>query len=334
MATSGPDLLVAAYQTLSADEQDEAFERVHQLRVEKEAGTESDMSRYIRSMQRVALEVGRTPTSEEYREQQPKLAAAGETVETFSRLYRFFGSWPRAREAMDLSDAGRDTPRRIEARFRQRKLGKIWRYDEDDLRDALARAAEHHGYPPSTTEFDWWREREFELARATGREDPHLPSVTPYRKRWGTWEAALLHFGYSEEDVARRLTAKNNIITRDWHPDAMLPTGLPMAELSDRTPAGLPLDTGQVEKLREAYAELPRRSRYVLTVRLGLTAEALTLKQAAEPLALSFDRIRQLQLAALEALTDAVVSGQNADRAALREAAQLTLRALAVAATT
>jgi len=295
------------------------------------------MSRYLRSLQRVAQEVGRTPTAEDYREVQPRLAAAGEAVETFSRLYRFFGSWPRAREALDLSGTPRNTPRRIEARFRERRLGKIWRYDDDDLRDTLARAVEHYGYPPSTTEFDWWREREFALARTTGHTDPHLPSVTPYRKRWGTWEAALLHFGYSAEDVARRLTAKNNIITRDWDPDAMLPPGLPMANLRDgdgAALAGLPLDAGAVAKLRTAYAALPRRSRHVLTVRLGLATAELTLKRAATPLALSLDRIRQLQLEALEALTDAVATDASEDRNTIREAVQDSLRVLAIAATT
>ena len=63
VATTGPDLLVAAYCALVEDEQDDAFDRLHQLRIEKEAGSESDMARYIRSLQRVAEEVGRTPTS-------------------------------------------------------------------------------------------------------------------------------------------------------------------------------------------------------------------------------------------------------------------------------
>ena len=39
-----------------------------------------------------------------------------------------------------------------------------------------------------------------------GRE-LHLPSASPYRKRWGDWEAALLHFGYTPEQVAERLGA-------------------------------------------------------------------------------------------------------------------------------
>lgn len=211
MATTGPDLLIASYHALDEQEQDEAFERLHGIRVPKEAGTESDVAHYFRSLQRVAQEVGRTPTADEYRAVQPTLVEAGETVESFSRVCRFFGSWPRAREALDLSQTA--TPRRIEARFRERRLGKVWRYDEDILRDTVVRAVEHYGYPPGTTEFDWWREREFELSRATGREDPHVPSVTPYRKRSGTWEVALLHFGDSAEAVARRPTAKNNNIS-------------------------------------------------------------------------------------------------------------------------
>lgn len=78
MATSGPDLLVAAYQAFAPDERDEAFDRIHQVRLDEDAGTESDMGRYLRSLRRVADEVGRTPTSDEYREMQPKLVAAGE----------------------------------------------------------------------------------------------------------------------------------------------------------------------------------------------------------------------------------------------------------------
>jgi hypothetical protein len=54
-------------------------------------------------------------------------------------------------------------------------------------------------------EFEWWRDREFELARAEGNDALHIPSPTPYRRRWGTWEAALLHFGYTPDQVAERL---------------------------------------------------------------------------------------------------------------------------------
>jgi hypothetical protein len=32
----------------------------------------------------------------------------------------------------------------------------------------------------------------------------HLPSPSPYRKRWKSWEGALLHFGYTPERTAQR----------------------------------------------------------------------------------------------------------------------------------
>lgn len=332
MATSGPDLLLAAYVALGDEEQDEAFERLHQLRVDKQAGTDTDMSRYVRSLRRVAEELGRTPTSDEYREVQPRLVTAGEPIESFSRLYRFFGNWARAREALDLSET--TTPKRIEARFRSRKLGKVWRYDEDDLRDALARATGHYGYPPTTTEFDWWREREFELARATGQPEPQLPSVSPYRRKYKEWELALLHFGYSQEAVERRLTTKNSVIRKGHDPDSWLPVGLPMATLRDDDLAGLALGSEQVATLRDAYGKLARRSRHVLTVRLGLAQEPLTLKRGAEPLGLSLDRVRQLQVLAVDRLTDAVASDETQERGPLREAVADTLRALAIAGTT
>jgi len=109
---------------------------------------------------------------------------------------------------------------------------------------------------------------------------------------------------------------------------------LPVAELSARATSdaasggGLALDAGQVQRLRAAYRELPRRSRYVLTVRLGLGAEPVrTLKAASAPLALSLDRIRQLQLAATDALVDAV-RGQQPVSEELRAAAVGALRTL------
>ena len=43
----------------------------------------------------------------------------------------------------------------------------------------------------------------------------------------------------------------------------------------------------------------------MLTVRLGLGVKPVTLRAAAEPLALHLDRVRQLQLHAIDALTAA-----------------------------
>jgi hypothetical protein len=129
--------------------------------------------------------------------------AAGEHVEGFMRVSRHFGSWRRAKEALALSEV--TTARRIEARFRYRRVGKVWRFTEDTLRETLASCVEHYGRPPMVAEFEWWRDRELELARAEGNDAAHLPSPSPYRRRWGTWEAALLHFGYTPDQVAERL---------------------------------------------------------------------------------------------------------------------------------
>lgn len=54
-------------------------------------------------------------------------------------------------------------------------------------------------------EFEWWRDHELELARAEGNDALHLPSPNPYRRRWGSWEAALLYFGDTPDRVAERL---------------------------------------------------------------------------------------------------------------------------------
>lgn len=308
MATSGSDVLLAAYRALTEAEQDDVFVRIQQLQVERLAGEESDAARFLRSMLRVTEELGHVPSVDEYKELAPQLAAAGEDIEPFTRLYRHYTSWPRAREAVELS--GVTTVKRIEARFRMRRLGKVWRYNEDSLRDAMMRAAEHWQRPPSVAEFEWWRERELELAKAAGRESD-LPSSSPYRKRWGTWEAALLHFGFTPEQVALRLEGK--AVPHNQDPDPYLPTGLPVAELRDPTDVRLPLRPEQARRVVDAYGKLARRSRYVLTVRLGLGVEELTLKAAGLPLSLSLDRVRQLQLHALDALAEAA-AGEGRDR--------------------
>lgn len=107
------------------------------------------------------------------------------------------------KEALALSET--TTERRIEARFRYRRVGKVWRYNEKMLGETLARCVEHYGRPPLVAEFEWWRDRELELARAEGNDALHLPSPHPYRRRWGSCEAALLHFGYTPDQVAERL---------------------------------------------------------------------------------------------------------------------------------
>jgi hypothetical protein len=174
MATTGPDAVLTLSRALTDPEREEAFERICQLRVADAAECESDMARYLRSLARVAELVGRTPTVTDYKEAQSQLAAAGEPIEPFTRIYAFFGGvWARAREALALSET--TTPRRIEARFRSRQLGKVWRYTDESLRDALMRAAEQWSRPPSVAEFEWWRENELRRAQATGDGQLQLP---------------------------------------------------------------------------------------------------------------------------------------------------------------
>jgi hypothetical protein len=161
------------------------------------------MARYIRSLRRVAEVVGREPSVDDYRDQSPILISAGEDVETFRHLYGYFGSWRRAREALRLAET--TTARRIEARFQSRRMGKIARYTDETLKETLERCAAEYGHPPRVNEFEWWRERELELARAAGTDTLQLPSSNPYRKRWGTWEGALAHFGFPQDKIEQRL---------------------------------------------------------------------------------------------------------------------------------
>lgn len=58
---------------------------------------------------------------------------------------------------------------------------------------------------PQVAEFEHWRHRELELARAQGDDALHLPSAGPYRRRYGSWEQALLKLGYTSDEVAERL---------------------------------------------------------------------------------------------------------------------------------
>jgi hypothetical protein len=100
-----------------------------------------------------------------------------------------------------------------------------------------------------------------------------------------------------------------------------LPDGLSVAELSDEIPAGgeLPLSPDEIERVRETYEGFSRRTRYVLTVRLGLGVPEQTCRRAAEPLELHPTRVRQLQVYAVDALAIAV-EGRKTERAGLRAA--------------
>jgi hypothetical protein len=326
-ATLAADALLILFNSLSESEQEEVYERISELQLRRLAGNESAPARYLRSLRRVAEHLGHTPSTTEYRRVSEELRAAGEDVEIFNRVYSHYRTWPRAREALALSETSTATA--IEARFRHRQVGKPWRYTEAMLRDAMMRCSEYYGHPPLCTEFAAWREREFELARARGEEDDlYLPTRVAYRRRYGGWEEALLYFGFTPEDLERRYDRRAEF-TND---DVDLPEGLPVAELRD--PIGkLPLTADQAQRTVDAYRLMPKRSRYVLTARLGLRVKPQYLKTVAKPLAMHLSRVAQLQGIAMDALCQAAAGDGRGrpDPASLRDRVEATLRALTIA---
>lgn len=201
--TSAPDLLLIAYRALSPGEQEQAFELLSKARLQRLAGEESEFGQLLKALQRVAEIVGEAPGIEDYKRVRAQLRESGEELPPPSHIQKHFnGSWHLAKEAIGLAES--NTPRLIEARFAKRKLGKIWRYTDASLQEAITKCVAGIGHVPQVAEFEYWRQRELELAKAQGQE-LHLPSVTPYRRRWQTWEKALSSFGYSVDEINGRL---------------------------------------------------------------------------------------------------------------------------------
>jgi hypothetical protein len=328
--TSGVQAFIAIYAVLSPEEQEKAFTELRRQRALAQGDAEREMDQHLRSLRRVAEALGHVPGVSEYKEVSQAFIADGEDVQPFSRLYKYFGkSWDRAKEALELS--GETTTKAIEARFAHRRIGKPVRYSEVVLRDTVAKAVEYFGRPPNTSEYAWWRERQLELARAQGEKKPHLPTDGPYRDRWKSWEAALFHFGYTPDEIAHRLERKEQVFFNQADP--YLPDDLPVAklgdDLADELIGSLPLSEGEAEAVKEAYEAFPRRTRYVLTVRLGLGGEQKRiLREVGEALGLHLSRIQQLQLYALDALVEAVGEKKHA-RAGLRADVIESLRLMA-----
>jgi hypothetical protein len=331
--TSGVEALLVIYGALTPEEQEEAFARLRSLRVEAGGEAEREMDTFIRSLRRVAEAIGHTPGVTEYKEVSETLRAEGEDIEPFTRLYKFFGqSWAQAQEALELS--GETTTKAIEARFAHRRFGKPVRYSEDELREVLAACVEHFGHTPNTKEYIWWRERQLELARARGEKKPHLPSEGPYRERYGGWEGGLLHFGYTPDAIAHRLARRERVFfNRDADDEAPLPEDLPVAALREAEAGCPPLGIDEADAVREAYEAFPRRTKYVLTVRLGLGGERKRiLREIGDALGLHLSRVQQLQVYATDLLVEAVGEPKHA-RAGLRADVLESLRLMALATT-
>jgi hypothetical protein len=195
------DVVVASWRVLSASEREVAFETIARLREELIAGDETEGERMVTSLRRAVEFVGREPSVDDYKDAVAQLGEQGVELEPLHRVVRHFGSWRLAKEALALTEV--TTVRRIEARFRSRKLGKVWRYTDQTLEETFRRCHAELGRAPALAEFEFWRERQIEVARARG-EGLHLPSATPYRKRFGSWEGTLSHYGIAGDDATRR----------------------------------------------------------------------------------------------------------------------------------
>lgn len=312
-ATSAADALLILFEALAPDERRDAFRRLSLAHARHEAGEDSDTERMLRSLERVGEVAGRMPPKiTDYREIAPQLVARGEDIVSFGILYRHFDrSWPRVEAACGMIET--DSSRRIEARMLSRRLGKVWRYTEQQLAAALEACSAYYAakfelaagerYAPLLSEFDHWRVRELELARARGDFDHHLPSASPYRRRYDGWEGALIHFGFTPDQVAER-HARVPEPTVPFKPSRPMPDGLPApAELGDRTLDGL--DPDRVDAIRAAYRALPERSRYVLTHRLGLGVSTRHLKHIGADLDLTPSGVHVIERRAMGLLQDA-----------------------------
>ena len=203
MPTPATDVLLIIFAALEDAEQEEVIERIATIRAIDSVSAESASAPFLRSLRRVTEFIGHEPMVDEYKDACAALREAGEDIIGFSAVVRHFGTWRRAKEALDLSQI--TSIRHVEARFRHRRVSKIWRYTEATLRETIERVVAYYGSIPTIQEFDAWRQRELRLATAEGNDALQVPSTRPFRERYHGWENALLHFGYAAEDIAKRL---------------------------------------------------------------------------------------------------------------------------------
>ncbi|WP_210493627.1 sigma factor-like helix-turn-helix DNA-binding protein [Patulibacter sp. SYSU D01012] len=208
-----------------------------------------------------------------------------------------------------------------------RRVGGVWRYSDKTLSRLLFDAMRDIGHPPTVAEFDAWRADALARAETEGVVDFHLPSTAPYRRRWGSWLAALAHHG--AEGTAVQDSADAFVWRRAGpDPDVGLQSDLRIAELARRVlDEGLPLSDELVTVLVTAWEQLPRRSRFILTDRLELLGPHSTYKVLGATLGISGRRAHQVHREAFMRLCRDVL-GLRSEEDAQRAPVQ-TLRLLA-----
>ena len=156
------------------------------------------------ALARCVADLGRVPLVAEYSEWRLRELALARTrgedvrVPCAHVFRRRHGSWEKSLLACGYS--AEEVYVRLEPEPERRKrLAKVDRYTEATLRETLLRCARELGHPPMVEEFAAWRDREVKRTRAASVA---LPSDSPYRRRFGTWQRALLHFGFAPGEIA------------------------------------------------------------------------------------------------------------------------------------
>lgn len=212
--------VLTAFHRLSAAEQEDAFAALHEARLLRLAGEGSEAALFVRAMREAAEIAGRDLTPDDYKSARDTLRGDGVELPSFTAILKHFGSWRQAKEALALADI--EAPDRIAARFRARRVGKMHSFNEQALRDALAECTRFLGRPPLVAEYEAWRARELELAHDRDDRGYELPSPGTFRRRYKTWPAALLHFGYSPEEIYVRLEPQGSRRDSDRYTDETL----------------------------------------------------------------------------------------------------------------
>lgn len=160
----------------------------------------------VATLARCVDDLGRIPLLAEYDEWRLRELALARTrgeagrVPSAAVFRRRHGSWEQALLASGYS------PDEVYLRLepppeRRSRLAKVDRYSDETLRETLLRCAADLGRVPLVDDFGQWRVR---VLKRTRSRAVVLPSDSPYRRRWGTWKQALLHFGFSAEEIAAR----------------------------------------------------------------------------------------------------------------------------------